>query len=66
MFKEDIHIAIEKEEELRTFILKNWLLKYYKNESDIFQRAMGEIGAISNPENENTLTNIYSSLWGEE
>ena len=65
MFREDINVAIEKEEEVRTFILKQWMIKYYKQDSDIFRRAMGEIGTVTNPENQNTLNSIYSDMWGQ-
>ena len=65
MFREDINEAIEKEEEVRTFILKQWMIKYYKQDSDIFRRAMGEIGTVTNPENQNTLNSIYSDMWGQ-
>ena len=35
--------------------LKQWMIKYYKLDSDLFRRAMGVIGTVTNRENQNSL-----------
>tara|TARA_R100000458_G_C8075816_1_gene112659 strand:- start:40 stop:519 length:480 start_codon:yes stop_codon:yes gene_type:complete len=66
MFQRDINIAFDDEKELRTYILKQWIMKYQKNDQNIFQRTVNETGTVSNPENTNTLSSIYGNMWGQE
>ena len=39
---------------------------HQKTDQNIFRRTMSETGTITNPENEDTLNNLYGKLWGQE
>jgi len=66
MFRDDINIAFEDEEAVRMYILKQWIMLHQKTDQNIFRRTMSETGTITNPENEDTLNNLYGNLWGQE
>ena len=68
MFRDDIDIAFEDEEAVRMYILKQWIIKHQKNPNNmnIYQRTIGQTGAVSNPENEDAINNIYGKLWGQK
>ena len=66
LFGANIDIPFETEEEVRMYVLKQWLMRYQKQDQDIFLKTQSQTGIVQDPQNEDTLRSIYNKFWGEQ